>query len=136
MFIQKNIIIFRIIIFTVLVCFTGCVTSKIEYTESNKLPKDKVYHISEVYMKDGRIINMKGKEPKLKLNYKGIDNVILYNDENNQVLYIPLKDIDKMEIEVLEGNTLVTVIIIVASIILFFLLLFWITEPFKGSITG
>lgn len=67
-----------------LVCFTGCVTSKIEYVENDKLPNDKVYRISDVYMKDGSVIKLKSKEAKFKLKYKGIENVIIYNDDKNK----------------------------------------------------
>lgn len=118
-----------------MVCFTGCVTSKIEYTEKNELPKDKVYRISEVYMKDGSTIDMRGKEPEFKLRHKGIENVIVYYDESNKEHYIPLKDVNNLRLEILESNVLVTVIIIVGSLVLTVLILMAIF-PFKGNITG
>ncbi len=138
MFINKNIVVFRSIILLVLVCFTGCVTSKIEYTETNELPKDKVYRISDVYMKDGSVIKLKGKEAKFKLKYKGIENVIIYNDDKNKEMFIPLKDIKNIKIEVIEGNTVLTILTIAGALILAFLILIIIFPPFKGgtSITG
>lgn len=123
MFEIKNIITFRLIIFIILISFTGCVTSKIEYTESNELPKDKVYRISEVYMKDGTVINLKGKEAKFKLKYKGIENVIVYVDDKDKDVLIPVKNINNIKIEVLEGQTLVTVLVIVGSLIILFIIL-------------
>lgn len=121
MFEIKNLVTFRVIVFSLLISFTGCVTSKIEYTESNELPKDKVYRISDVYMKDGSIINLKGKEAKFKLKYKGVENVIVYADEKDKEVVIPVKNINNMKIEVLEGNTLVTVLIITGILIILFL---------------
>lgn len=120
MFEIKNIITFRLIIFIILVSFTGCVTSKIEYTESNELPKDKVYRISDVYMKDGSVINLKGKEAKFKLKYKGVDNVIVYSDDKDKEILIPVININKLKIEVLEGQTVLTILTILGVLILVF----------------
>ena len=138
MFEIKNIITFRLIIFIILVSFTGCVTSKIEYTESNELPKDKVYRISDVYMKDGSVINLKGKEAKFKLKYKGVDNVIVYSDDKDKEILIPVININKLKIEVLEGQTVLTILTILGVLILVFLILIIIFPPFKSgtNITG
>ncbi len=110
---KKNIILLKIIASIVLICFTGCVTSKIEYVENDKLPKDKVYRLSVLYMKDGNVIDLKGKEPKFKLKYKGIDNVIVYYEEDYNEIYIPLKDVNSLKIEIIESNQIVTALIIV-----------------------
>ncbi|NOS84728.1 MAG: hypothetical protein HOP31_06275 [Ignavibacteria bacterium] len=136
MFIFKNIFFFRVIILLVLAAFTGCVTSKIEYTESNELPKDKVYRISDVYMKDGTVINLKGKDAKFKLKHKGVENVIVYIDDKDKEILIPVKDVNNIMIEVLEGHTLLTVLTIVGVLILAFFIILLIAPPFKGSITG
>jgi hypothetical protein len=47
----------QVIIFTVLLCFIGCQTSKIEYVEEDALPKEKTYRISQVFLKDGKVLN-------------------------------------------------------------------------------
>lgn len=122
----------------VLAAFTGCVTSKIEYTESNELPKDKVYRISDVYMKDGSVIHLKGKDAKFKLKYKGFENVIIYNADNEKEMFIPLKNINNMKIEVQQGNNVLTILTIAGALILAFLILILIFPPFKSgtSITG
>lgn len=134
----KNAVVFRIIIFIVLVSFAGCVTSKIEYTETNELPKDKVYRISGVNMKDGRFINLEGKEAKFKQKYKGIENVIIYNDDKDKVMFISLKDIVNVKIEVIKGNNVLTILTITGALILAFLIFIIIFPPFKDgtSITG
>lgn len=132
----KNIVIFRLIILLVLTAFTGCVTSKIEYVESREFPKGKTYRISEVFMKDGSVINLKDKEPEFKLNYKGNENVIVYFEDVNIEKKILLKDISLLKIEVLESNTVLNVIIIIGSVILFFLLLLMIVSPFEGMKMG
>ena len=138
MFEIKNIVTFRLIIFIILVSFTGCVTSKIEYTESNELPKDKVYRIADVYMKDGSVINLKGKEAKFKLKYKGVENVIVYTDNKDNEILIPVININKLKIEVLEGQTVLTILTILGVLILVFLILIIIFPPFKSgtNITG
>lgn len=136
MFMLKNILFFRVTVLFVLAAFTSCVTSKIEYVETNELPKEKTYRISEVFMKDGTVLILKDKEPAFRLKYKGNDNVILYYEDVNIEKTIFLEDVSRLKIEVLESNIVVNVIIIVSSIILFFLILIWITEPLKGMKLG
>lgn len=136
MFMSKNIIFFRAIILLVLAAFTGCVTSKIEYVESSEFPSGKTYRISEVFLKDGTLLILKDKEPDFKLRYKGNDNVIVYYEDVNIERTILLKDISRLKIEVLESNTVLSVIVIVGSVVLFFLLLFMILSPFKGMKMG
>ncbi|KXK55600.1 MAG: hypothetical protein UZ05_CHB002000520 [Chlorobi bacterium OLB5] len=123
----KNTNIFRVIVLIVLTAFTGCVTSKIEYTKSNELPKEKVYRITTLYLKDGSIIDVKEKDAKFKLKDKGIDNVIVYYEDVNIEKSVPSKNIDRLKIEVLESNVFVTVLIIVGSLAIAFLLAIWIT---------
>ncbi len=136
MFIFNNTAIFRMIVLILIVSFTGCVTSKIEYVESSEFPSGKTYRISEVFMNDGTVLILKDKEPEFKIRYKGNDNVILYYEDVNIERTILLKDVSRLKIEVLESNIVVNVIIIVSSIILFFLILIWITEPFRGMKMG
>ena len=120
---------FRLLVFIILVSFAGCVTSRIEYVKNDALPKKKTYRISEAYMKDGSIIDLKDKESKFKLKYKGMDNVIVYNDKDLNELYIQLNDINTLKIEVIESNTVLNVIIIAGSIILFVLIILIIAFP-------
>lgn len=127
MLLYKNIIVFKIITLLVLIFFTGCVTSKIEYVEKEKLPKDKVYRISDVYLNNGTVINLKDKEPKIKLKYKGMDNVIVYYEDVNIEKYVQLKDISSLKIEVLESNQLLTAVVVVGSLAIIVLLAFMIT---------
>jgi hypothetical protein len=129
---SENIVFFRIIVLIVLAAFTGCVTSKIEYTETNILPEDKTYRISEVFMKDGTVKVLKDKEPVFKLKYKGQENVIVYYEDVNIEKTLLLSDVSSLKIEVLESNIVINVLIIVSSVILFFLILFWIASHFAG----
>lgn len=114
---------------------SGCVTTKISYVEEDKLPKEKVYRIAEVYMKDGSVVNLKDSEPKFKAVYKGMANVIVYYDNDYNTKYIELKNVDRLKIEIYESNVLVNVLIIVGSLILVALLLF-ISFFSVGNITG
>ena len=125
MLILKNAVISRIIVILVIFCFAGCVTSKIEYVEEKKLPRDKVYHISMVYLKDGTTIDLYGKEPVMKQKYKGKSNVIVYNENVNIEKYILLSDVAWMKIVVVESNVVVTAIAIIGitAAILFIALL-------------
>ena len=136
MFIFNNTAIFRMIVLILIVSFTGCVTSKIEYVESSEFPSGKTYRISEVFLNDGTVLILKDKEPEFKIRYKGNDNVILYYEDVNIERTILLKDVSRLKIEVLESNIVVNVIIIVSSIILFFLLIFWLASHFKGMKLG
>ncbi|HWA06798.1 MAG TPA: hypothetical protein VG961_09635 [Ignavibacteria bacterium] len=112
----KNAVVFRIIIFIVLVSFAGCVTSKIEYVESDKVPVEKTYRISQLYLKDGTIIDVKEKEAKLRLRYKGISNVIVYYEDVNIEKSVPLKDVARLKIEILESHPVATVLIITGTV--------------------
>ncbi len=67
-------------------------------------------------MKNGMVIDLKGKDAQFKLKHKRIENVIVYNDENFDEKYILLKDVNSIKIEILESNILLTIIIIVGSI--------------------
>jgi len=136
MLMSKNIVFFRVIVLLVLAAFTGCVTSKIEYTETNELPEDKTYRISEVFMKDGSVKILKGKEPVFKLKYKGHENILVYFENVNVEKTILLSDVSSLKIEVLESNTVLSVLMIVSSVVLFFLLLFLLLSPFKGMKMG
>lgn len=136
MFIFKNILFFRVVILLVLAAFTGCVTSKIEYVDSTEFPSEKTFRISEVFMKDGTVKVLKDKEPVFKLKYKGNENVIVYYEDVNIEKTIQLSEVSKLKIEVLESNTVLSVILIVSSVVIFFLLLFWLSSPFKGMKIG
>ncbi len=136
MFIFKSIFFFRVIILLVLASFIGCVTSRIEYVESSMFPENKIYRISEVFMKDGTVKVLRDKEPVFKLKYKGNENVIVYYEDVNIEKTIQLSDVSSLKLEVLESNKVLSVIIIVSSVVVFFLLLFWLLNPFKGMKIG
>jgi len=53
LYIFKNIILFRIIVLLILAAFSGCVTSKIEYVESDKVPVEKFSGDATAYYKRG-----------------------------------------------------------------------------------
>lgn len=112
----KNAVFFRIIIFIVLVSFAGCVTSKIEYVESDKVPIEKTYRISQLYLKDGTIIDVKEKEAKLRLKYKGVSNVIVYYEDLNMEKSVPLKDVASLKIEILESHPVATILIVIGTV--------------------
>ena len=112
----KNAIAFRMIVLLVLVSFAGCVTSKIEYVESDKVPVEKTYRISQLYLKDGTIIDVKEKEAKLRLKYKGVSNVIVYYEDVNIEKSVPLKDVARLKIEILESHVIATVLIIIGTV--------------------
>ncbi len=112
----KNTSIFRLVVFIVLLSFSGCVTSKIEYVESDKVPVEKTYRISQLYLKDGTIIDVKEKEAKLKLKHKGVSNVIVYYEDVNIERSVPLKDVTRLKIEILESHVIATVLIIIGTV--------------------
>ena len=128
----KNTSIFRLVVFIVLLSFAGCVTSKIEYVESDKVPVEKTYRISQLYLKDGTIIDVKEKEAKLRLKYKGVSNVIVYYEDVNIERSVPLKNVASLKIEIIESNQIVTALIIVGSLAVAFLLAFWIALATGG----
>ena len=128
----KNAIAFRMIVLLVLVSFAGCVTSKMEYVESDKVPVEKTYRISQLYLKDGTIIDVKEKEAKLRLKYKGVSNVIVYYEDVNIERSVPLKNVASLKIEIIESNQIVTALIIVGSLAVAFLLAFWIALATGG----
>ena len=128
----QNAIAFRMIVLLVLVSFVGCVTSKIEYVESDKVPVEKTYRISQLYLKDGTIIDVKEKEAKLRLKYKGVSNVIVYYEDVNIERSVPLKNVASLKIEIIESNQIVTALIIVGSLAVAFLLAFWIALATGG----
>lgn len=123
----KNAVVLRVIVFIVILSFSGCVTSKIEYVESSKVPVEKTYRISQIYLKDGTIIDVKEKEAKLRPKYKGVSNVIVYFEDVNIERSVPLKNVASLKIEVIESNVLLTVAIIAGSLAVAFLLAIWIT---------
>lgn len=128
----KRRLIFKVTVLILLVSFAGCVTSKISYVEEDKLPKDKVYRIAEVYMKDGSIINLKDSEPMLKAKYKGIENVIVYYDNGYIERVINLNDVSKIKIEILESNALANVLIITGSVIAVVFICLLLFSDFSG----
>lgn len=123
----KNAVVLRVIVFIVILSFSGCVTSKIEYVESSKVPVEKTYRISQIYLKDGTIIDVKEKEAKLRPKYKGVSNVIVYYEDVNIERSVPLQNVASLKIEVIESNVLLTVAIIAGSLAVAFLLAIWIT---------
>jgi len=116
LYIFKNIILFKIIVLLVLAAFTGCVTSKIEYVESDKVPGEKVYRISQLYMKDGTIIDVKEKEAKLRLKYKGVSNVIVYYEDVNIEKSVPLMNVARLKIEIIESHPIATILVVVGTV--------------------
>lgn len=112
----KNTSIFRLVVFIVLLSFSGCVTSKIEYVESDKVPVEKTYRISQLYLKDGTIIDVKEKEAKLRLKHKGVSNVIVYYEDVNIERSVPLKDVARLKIEIIESHVIATVLIIIGTV--------------------
>ena len=117
MYIFKNIILFRIIVLLILAAFSGCVTSKIEYVESDKVPVEKVYRISQLYLKDGTIIDVKEKEAKLRLKYKGVSNVIVYYEDVNIEKSVPLMNVARLKIEILESHPIATILVVVGTVV-------------------
>lgn len=132
MFKYKNIILFKIIVLLFLAAFTGCVTSKIEYVESSKVPVEKTYRISQIYLKDGTIIDVKEKEAKLRPKYKGVSNVIVYYEDVNIERSVPLQNVASLKIEVIESNVLLTVAVIAGSLAVTYLLAIWIAIASGG----
>jgi len=117
LYIFKNIILFRIIVLLILAAFSGCVTSKIEYVESDKVPVEKVYRISQLYLKDGTIIDVKEKEAKLRLKYKGVSNVIVYYEDVNIEKSVPLMNVARLKIEILESHPIATILVVVGTVV-------------------
>lgn len=132
MVIFKKNTVFKTLVVLVMISFTGCVTSKIEYVESSKVPVEKTYRISQIYLKDGTIIDVKEKEAKLRPKYKGVSNVIVYYEDVNMEKAVLLKNVSRLKIEVLESNVLVNVLIIAVSVVITVLIAFWISLGLGG----
>jgi hypothetical protein len=132
----KNKIFIKVTVLLVLACFTGCVTSKIEYVETEKIPpKGKVYRIADVYMKDGKVINLRDAEPKYKSSYKGKEHVITYYNNDFKTKIIELKDVSKVKVEILESNQILTAVLVVGILAILFVLTFFIAlATSKGGI--
>ena len=128
----KNAVVLRVIVFIVILSFSGCVTSKIEYVESSKVPVEKTYRISQIYLKDGSIIDVKEKEAKLRPKYKGVSNVIVYYEDVNIERSVPLQNVASLKIEVIESNVLLTVAVIAGSLAVAYLLAIWIAIASGG----
>jgi len=128
----KNAVALKVIVSIVILSFSGCVTSKIEYVESSKVPVEKTYRISQIYLKDGTIIDVKEKEAKLRPKYKGVSNVIVYYEDVNIERSVPLQNVASLKIEVIESNVLLTVAIIAGSLAVAFLLAIWIAIASGG----
>jgi len=122
----KKAAVFKIITLLLLVCFTGCVSTKVDYVENDKVPVNKTYRISQLYLKDGRIIDVKDKEPKLKLKHKGVSNVIVYYEDVNIEQSVPLSDVKTLKIEIVESNHILTAVAIVGIVAAAFVLAFFI----------
>jgi hypothetical protein len=125
----------KLIAFLLLLSFTGCVTAKIEYVKEKDFPPERSYMISAVYLKDGKIIDLKGKEPKFKMNIKNEPNVILYMNEGKQDT-IKLNDIDRLKIEIYENNALLTSAVIAGTVLAVILFILIFTDPFEGMRIG
>ncbi len=133
---QKRTIL-KIIVVLVLGSFTGCVTTKVAYVENDNLPKDKVYRIAEVFMKDGTVINLRDTEPKFKVKYKGMENIITYYDKDYNIKYIELKNVQQVKIELVEGNLGMTLLVIGGALVILVLLFFYgLTHSGKFNIAG
>lgn len=128
----KNAVVLSVIAFIVILSFSGCVTSKIEYVESSKVPVEKTYRISQIYLKDGTIIDVKEKEAKLRPKYKGVSNVIVYYEDVNIERSVPLQNVASLKIEVIESNVLLTVAVIAGSLAVAYLLAIWIAIASGG----
>lgn len=131
-FIGGNGKLLKLIVLIVLVCFTGCVNTKIDYVEEDALPKDKTYRISDVFLKGGKVLNLKEAQPKFKATYKGMKNVIIYYDNDFNRKFIEIKDIDKIKIEIIEPNIGLTILVVAGVLVLLVILLlaaFLISKP-------
>jgi hypothetical protein len=120
----------------VLFSFAGCVSTRVDYVEPEKLKKQNVYRIAIIYMKDGTVYDMLGIDSKLKLNYKAMGNVIIFKTPEGKTKILNIKDIDKLKIFVMENDALGTSLIIIGAII-FVVLILINTLPSHGfNITG
>lgn len=119
-------ILYRSMVFLLLISFTGCVSTKVDYVENDKVPVNKTYRISQLYLKDGRILDVKDKEPKLKLKHKGVSNVIVYYEDVNIEQSVLLSDVKTLKIEIVESNHILTAVAIVGIVAAAFVLAFFI----------
>lgn len=122
---MKRGLLFRSVILLIIVSFAGCVTTKVAYVDNDKLPTEKTYRLIEVYMKDGTKINLRDSEPKFKVKYKGVENVITYYDAEFNTKFIELKNIQQIKIELVEGNTGMTLLVIGGVLVLLVLFFFY-----------
>ncbi len=131
----RKILFIKTIVILILAGFTGCVTAKIEYVKEKDFPPKEVYKISTIYLKDGSIIELAGKDVKFMKNYEAMENVLVYDAKGKREI-IKLTDIDRVKVEVYENNVLLTVGIIVGSILLAVFLILILTDPFEGMKIG
>jgi sensor c-di-GMP phosphodiesterase-like protein len=120
-------------IFLLIVSIAGCVTTSVEYVKEKDFPPDKVYKITILYLKDGKIIDVSGKDAKFKLSHNGTQNVVVIESDTKTDI-IKVTEIDRVKIEVRENNVLLTTAIIIGSLVLLLFLLMLISPPFEGSI--
>jgi hypothetical protein len=127
---------FYFISWAVLFSFAGCVSTRVDYAQPEKLKKQNVYRIAVIYMKDGTIYDMLGIESQLKLKYKGQENVIVFKTPDGETKIINISDIDKLKIFVMENDALGTSLIIIGAIVLTVLLLLMIFGIPQFNIAG
>lgn len=123
----------KFITILLLIAVSGCVSSKIEYVEAEKVPpKDKTYRIAEVFMKDGTKIDLRDAEPKFRISYIGKPNVITYYDEDYNTKVIQLKDASQVKIEILDSNQILTGVLILGITITVLVLAFFLALGLGG----
>lgn len=132
-FLRSKPYICSIVLLLVISIFSGCVSSKIEYAEPEKVPpKDKTYRIAEVFMKDGTKIDLRHSEPKFRVSYKGKSNVITYYDEDYNTKVIELKDANQVKLEILDSNQILTGVLILGVTVAVLVIAFFLTLGLGG----
>lgn len=119
-----------ILIFPLTIFLTGCYTTRTEMVTEEQLPGKKNYEIISLFMKDGEIISLEGKEVKFFLKYKNLENVICYqtcdtiktSGENSKIVYkdhiFAAKDIKFAKIEISKLNVGMTILITTGVVLL------------------
>ena len=108
---------FKIISWVIIFSFSGCVTTRVEYTEPEEIKKDAVYRISIIYTKDGKIYDMLGLKPEMKFNYKDMGNAVIFKSESGEMKIIKISEIAKMKIIVLENDIAMTSWVVIGSLL-------------------
>ena len=109
-----------LVILSFVLSLSGCATTETLRVESESIPSNKNYEIVNVIMKDGKLIDLKGKSPRYVEEWDNKKNVIMYTIDtvwiteksykiSNETKIIELDKVSWVTIEGIEKNVEATV---------------------------